>query len=143
MNHNHECLNLLREVADWVGVAANLDAIKLVSRLLDDCERTLEERGRCEHRLQELTSILAREWEQSASMLRDAMRQEQDQRSRMRQLDEALQRGFSESLREEVRDTISRMGRLEEELREFFEAFLRQHVNPPAPAPVPKRKKGR
>ena len=143
VNQSHECLNMLREVADWVGVAANLDAIKLVSRLLDDCERKLEEWDRCEHRLQELTRNLAREWEQSASMLRDAMRQEQDQRSRMRQLDEALERGFSERRREEVRDTISVMVRLEEELREFFEAFLRRHVNPPAPAPVPQRKKGR
>ena len=142
VNHNHECLNMLRELTDWVGLAANLDAIKLVSRLLDDCERKLEEWDRCEHRLQELTRNLAREWEQSASMLRDAMRQEQDQRSRMRQLDEALQRGFSEMHRKEVRDTIAVVTGLEDELREFFETFLRQHVNPPEPAAVPQRKKG-
>lgn len=142
VNHSRECLTLLRELTDWVGVATNLDAIKLVSRLLDDSERKLEEWDRCEHRLQELTSSLAREWEQSASMLRDTL-QQQEPGPRLQRLHEALKRGFSERRREEVRDTISVMVRLEEELREFFEAFLRQHVNPPAPATGPQRKKGR
>lgn len=139
VNHSHECLNMLRELSVWVGLAANLDAIKLVSRLLDDCERKLEEWDRCENRLQELTSSLAREWEQSATMLRDTL-QQQEPGPRLQRLQEALKRGFSERRREEVRDTISGMARLEVEIHERIEVFLRQHVNP---TPVPERKKGR
>ncbi|MDA1276707.1 MAG: VIT and VWA domain-containing protein [Verrucomicrobia bacterium] len=136
------CVNPILKLRDWVQTASDRDSLNLVSRLLDEIERSLEEWTHCEQRLRELTSILADELEQDASILRNTWCQQQDNRPRFQELEDILMRAVSGSLRKEITSTIRELNRIDVKIQRRIEDFLHQHANA-IPTPPPHTKKER
>ena len=124
---SEECVNPLLKLLEWVQQARSLDDIKLLDRLLDNCERNLKKWETCEQRLRQFKPNLGGKLEQAASDLRKMWGQQQDPRLWLERLRKTLSQGFSASVRQELTDTIAEMSRLEGEIRQPIEDFLRQH----------------